>query len=415
MDYFAKALAVGIVSLGLVACGGSSSTSGEPPVPASSNPAQITPQVSVVGLEPDMEPLQVQLNDDQDALLDITFSGEYAFDSSYMQDEGTEITLHILADSPETCRFKQAKTSNKQKLTTKLQDAPVLIDCAATPEESASSESSNEKFTLTVSDLVDTENEDELLGLVSQPLSPKKVGKATITLTDAEGEPLAYHSVFVNSEKEMLSLEGCDIYSGQAISPDGELMLDAEGQACIQVQTHEGFGVDYIVVTHGDLVLKQQVAMWHDQAEVYLTLLDLNGNPDYGRKWAAESEPEQYVYGIPLTDESNWKNPTEFAVIHLELNDTYGPLANVKVEYEIDEEIAAVLGVVPPVYDEDGNELIGTRSTDLTDADGVSNWVRIACVRDGAANLIATVPGLAPVTYSFQCGDKMHDVVINNP
>lgn len=39
MDYFAKALAVGIVSLGLVACGGSSSTSGEPPVPASSNPA----------------------------------------------------------------------------------------------------------------------------------------------------------------------------------------------------------------------------------------------------------------------------------------------------------------------------------------------------------------------------------------
>lgn len=192
-------------------------------------------------------------------------------------------------------------------------------------------------------------------------------------------------------------------------------MLDAEGQACIQVQTHEGFGVDYIVVTHDDLVLKQQVAMWHDQAEVYLTLLDLNGNPDYGRKWAAESEPEQYVYGIPLTDESNWKNPTEFAVIHLELNDTYGPLANVKVEYEIDEEIAAVLGVVPPVYDEDGNELIGTRSTDLTDADGVSNWVRIACVRDGAANLIATVPGLAPVTYSFQCGDKMHDVVINNP
>lgn len=417
MDYFAKAFGVGFISLGLVACGGSSSTSGEPPAPASSNSAQITPQVSVVGLEPDMELLQVQLNDDQDALLDITSSGEYAFDSSYMQDEGTEITLHILADSPETCRFKQAKNDNKKQLTTKLQDDPVLIDCAAIPDESTSGESSNEKFALMVSDLVNTENEEELLGLVSQPLSPNKKGKVIITLTDVEGEPLAYHSVFVNSEKGMLSLEGCDIYSGQAISPDGELMLDAVGQACIQVQTHEGFGVDSILVTHDDLVLKQQVAMWHDQAEVYLTLLDLNGNPDYGRKWAEESEPDQYIYGIPLTHEDDWQTPTEYAVIHLELKNTYGPMEHVKVEYKIDEDVAALLPPVPPVPPVFGDEdevALPNRSTDLTDENGISDWVRIVCLRDGAVSLSATIPGLVPVEYTFQCGEKRHGITMSD-
>lgn len=415
MDRFIKIISAGVISATLVACGGSSSSSGNAPEVQPLIPAlpKVTPYLLVKGLETTMGPLKVQLGDDTASMLDITTSGEHIFDAAYEQAQGTALTLRILASSEEQCVFKEAKASNKKQLEFVLKDEPVVIHCAAADEENTSTESSNENYSLFASDLVNADDDSELLGLVKMPLTPSHTATTTITLTDAEGEPLAYRSVFVASEKDMLALEGCDIYSGQAISHDGEIALDEAGQACIQVKTKNGFGVDRIVVTFEDLELKQQIALWHDQAEVYLTLLDVNGNPDYGHKWAANNDPENYVYGIPLTNEADWKTPTDFAVVHLKLNNAYGPLANIKVEYEIDEEIAGILGVVPPVFDEDGNELIGRRSTDLTDKNGVSNWVRIVCVRDGAANLIATVPGLTPVAYPFQCGDKRHSVVIN--
>lgn len=250
----------------------------------------------------------------------------------------------------------------------------------------------------------------DVIGVVGAPLEQADVARTTVFI-DAEE---IGGSVKVIAEKNNIRVESCDPI-GNPLSEDGEISLDVNNEVCLSVRSRASAGLDYVVVsyfnkrTQVEEVEKLPVVFWFDEkrflTEPKLTLLDQGGiNDEFGRK-STDSV-------IPLNTSRDVLDPDHFAIVQLKLTDyNDDPVADAKIIYTVDENIAYLIPPVPYETEENEGEeevRIGQRSTDLTDGDGVSDWVRIVCLAPGAARLEAIVDGsiLDPIYYEFQCGEK---------
>lgn len=252
-------------------------------------------------------------------------------------------------------------------------------------------------------------NGGNVIGVVGTPLEKTDIARTTVFI---EADELG-GSVKVVAEKNNIRVDSCEPMS-HPMSPDGEILLDENNEVCLTVRPRASAGLDYVLVeyvnsrTQVTETEKLPVVFWFDDRrfwiEPVLTLTDVSGNPEFGKK-STDSV-------IPINSNNDLTSPTEFAFAHLTLTDyTDAPVADAKIIYTVDENIAYLVPPVPylPEKDEDGNEIrVGYRSTDLTNEDGVSDWVKVVCLAPGAARLEARVDGsiLDPTYYEFQCGEK---------